>query len=164
MSHKVLPPSDLWLHDAFFPWLTPVSMHRMHITYINLSVDPFQKGRSRSHESREPFYSLSLTTLLIYNVMPRVKRRPGVNVSSVPLLSRDAFLLVYFRLPLQFRANTVKMKVKDMASFQSTRTIEANYFSTIYRKLLKRWFILVCSLIGFIWTQLIYFFTCINLS
>lgn len=83
---------------------------------INLAVDSFQKERSRSHEEpREPFYPPVVNHFInLRRIMPRVKRRPEVNVSSAPSLSRGAFLLICFRrLPLQLRTNIVRTKRRD---------------------------------------------------
>jgi len=66
---------------------------RCVLAYIILFFDSFssfQKEWSRSHEEpREPFYSPVVNHFInLRRIMPQVKRRPEVNVSSAPSISR----------------------------------------------------------------------------
>jgi len=109
------------LENTLLSRLVPSVLTDAHcvLTYINLFVDSFQKERSWSHEEpREPFYPPVVNHFInLRRIMLRVKRRPEVNVSSAPSLSRGTFLLIYFRrLPLQLRTNIIKSKRIDMIS------------------------------------------------
>lgn len=124
------------------------------LTYINLFVDSFQKERSRSYEEpREPFYPPVVNHFInLQRIMPRVKRRPEVNVSSAPSLSRGAFLLIYFRrLPLQLRTNIVKTKERKIQYLES---IKIRARSIISRYLILRMFLTADLFFSiYIWTS-----------
>jgi len=64
---------------------------RCVLAYVILSFDSFQKEWSRSHEEpREPFYSPVVNHFInLRRIMPQVKRRSEVNVSSAPSISRS---------------------------------------------------------------------------
>lgn len=114
-------------------------LHRRILAYINLSVDPFQKGRSR--RSRRTFLFPVVNHFInLRRIMQRVKRHSEVNDSSAPSLSRGAFLLFIFAdFLFKFaRISRQRKRRKDKYTILfliDKKQCEINYFSARWKTL-----------------------------